>query len=65
MSSNDDTKGVEKARLKCAMCGMPVHRLFASKVFDESSGRFVDEYWCMKCFWDKGEAARKQQEKGR
>ena len=67
MMSSDDIsdKDLERARIKCYACGMPVSMLLPIKVVDDLSGNVVDELWCKRCFLDKGETAQKQKEQGR
>jgi hypothetical protein len=59
------SKGLERAKLKCDSCGVPVSMLLSVKVVDDLSGSLVDELWCKRCLLDKGERARQQQENGR
>jgi hypothetical protein len=58
-------KGLERGTYKCDSCGMPVSTLLNMKVVDNVSGNLVDEYWCKRCFFDKGETAQKEKERGR
>ncbi|MPZ08256.1 MAG: hypothetical protein GEU26_17885 [Nitrososphaeraceae archaeon] len=57
--------GFSQGTIKCDACNMPTPRFVNVKVTDDEQGKFIDERWCLVCFYRHGDEKHETEEQSR